>query len=687
MPELPLRPVAELQLIRGVPFAAGVSFRQLVITGPPGVGKTTLVAQIRGWPEEGFVDLTQRNWWRSRVLAFRPRQIHLGLPFEGHAAAYTMFEREWLDHAERPVLELGRIQLPPLGGRRNPWKYRRKYVLEFLLPPADKVFETRMHRSDRRSHLIDADVTLDQVRMQLEVYTRVARFLHGGGMRVYVRSDFGAPPCEIAEAVAGPEPHSSRLRLVAKTGGRSWLHHYVRQFTREGGDQITDRTRHAHLAGTRARVARTVLPVEITSGDQRIRIYPETLPEPAASEWPNAVRVIDADAYFTGIADFQRIVTGDSIRIGRKDNGPLADPDERVFPRIEIANDGDSIVVADLESATGTAVVPLTDEAEMFRLERERRDRLERIASMLGGIPPRFATAEATRLLREAIQAIERSPWQPADSRGRPGGLVELPDDIVPVIVGDLHASLDNLLIVMSEGRFLDALVDGRAAFILLGDAVHREEGADLSEMDSSITIMDAIIAFIARFGGRFIYVRGNHDSFSADVTKEGIPQGRLWRDTVRRVRGAEYATLLGTFYASLPYVVAGRRFIACHAGPPMEAITRDKLIDVHRYPRLTYQLTWTRIQSPRNPGGYGKRDVRSLQKAFGAKKSVPVIVSHNPREGEDTAVLELGGIRGHHLVYSAKQDRVSIFTLIGRTMIPLTWPGGPVGEVAARRS
>jgi hypothetical protein len=118
-----------------------------------------------------------------------------------------------------------------------------------------------------------------------------------------------------------------------------------------------------------------------------------------------------------------------------------------------------------------------------------------------------------------------------------------------------------------------------------------------------------------------------------------------------------------------------------------MEAITREKLIDVHRYPRLTYQLTWTRIQSPRNPGGYGKRDVRSLQKAFGAKKSVPVIVSHNPREGEDTAVIELGGIRGHHLVYSAKQDRVSIFTLIGRTMIPLTWPGGPVGEVGAGRS
>lgn len=681
MQDLALVPVSELQTIRGEPFAAGVSFRQLVITGPPGVGKTTFVAKIGGWPEEGFVDLTQRNWWRSRVLAFRPRQIHLGLPFAGHTAALTMFERDWLETADRARLELERVQLPPLGGRRNPWKNRRKYVFEFLLPPADRVFEARLHRSDRRSHLIDIDVTIEQVRDQLDVYAQVARYFHRAGMVVFVRPDFGAPPSRIAEAIDDPQIEAARPRLVTKDQGRTWLHHYVRQFTREGGDRITDRTRRAHLAGSRALVARSVLPVDVTSGSETFRIYPETVPDPQTSPWSQPVRIVDAAAYFTGIADFWRLASGESVRLGRRDGGPLVDPkpDERVFPRVEISNDGDFISVADLESATGTTVVPLGEDAEINRLETDRRERLDRIAGLLGGIPPQYDRTTATRVLKEAIGAFERDPWRPADSRGRPGGLVELPTDVIPVIVGDLHANLDNLLIVMSEGRFLDALEGGKAAFVLLGDAVHPEEGADLREMDSSITIMDAIITFIARFGNRFIYVRGNHDSFSADVTKEGIPQGRLWRDTVRRVRGPDYATLLSTFYGLLPYIVTGGGFIACHAGPPMEAVTRDRLVDVHRHPRLVYQLTWNRIQSPRNPGGYGKRDVRGLQKAFGMKKSVPVIVSHNPREGEDTTVVELGGIRGHHLVYSAKRDRVSIFTRVDGAMVPLTWAGGPV--------
>ena len=679
--------VPQLQMIRGIPFAAGITFRQVVVTGPPGTGKTTLVTHIAGWPDEGFVDLTQRNWWRSRILAFRPRQIHLGLPFEGHAVPLSMFEREWLDPAERPRLEIDRIVLPPLGRRRNPWKWRRKYVFEFLLPPAHKVFEARKQRSDRRSHVIDIEVSVERVREQLDLYWMVARHFHRSGMLVYVRNDFGAPPRTIDEPVIDPTAESARERPTGP-GTRSWLHHYFRQFTSAAGDRVVAGSRRIHLAGSRARIERRMLPIELMTGLRRLRVYDEAVPPGLAHRWVKSVRILDADAYFSRIADFVRLHEGDSIRIRRNAEGALpVEPEESAFPRVEIANDGDTIAVTDLESPTGTVIVPLDEPAEVERLERDRTERIDRLRTILGGLPPALDTATATANLERALERIAHNPWRPIDSRGRPGGLVELPDEVVPVIVGDLHANLDNLLNVLSEGRFLDALERGEAAFILLGDAVHPEEGADLREMESSLAIMDAIIALIARFGERFLYVRGNHDSFSSDVTKQGIPQGQLWKDIVERTRGAGYTRLMQQFYDLLPYVVAGDGFITCHAGPPVEAITREKLIDIGAYPHVAYQLTWNRIQSPRNPAGYTKRDVRSLQKALDKSRTAAVIVSHNPREGEDTIVVELGGVTGHHLVYSAKRDRVSIFTRVSRRVLPLTYPGRPVLDPAGALS
>lgn len=671
-------------MIRGVPFAAGVTFRQLVVTGPPGSGKTTFVSKIAGWPDEGFVDLTQRNWWRSRILAFRPRQIHLGVPFEGHAVALSMFEREWLDPADRPRLDLSRIIVPPLGRRRNPWKWRHKYVFEFLLPPVERVFEARKARSDRRSHVIDAGVTIDRVREQLDVYWQVARHFHRAGMVVHIRNDFGAPPRLIDEPVDDTAVAAVRDRGPGPAA-RSWLHHYFRQFTNAAGDRIVDRSRRAHLSGSRATVARSVLPIEVIAGSRKLRVYDERIPAALAERWPQSVRIFDPDTYFSRISDFVRLSAGESRRFGPTDK-EAAEATDGSFPRVDIANDGDFIAITDLDSPTGTVVAPLEDPVEIDRLFRERDERLARLRGIIGGLPPELDAAMATTQLERAIAAIDRNPWRPADSRGRPGGLVELPPGVVPVIIGDLHANLDNLLVIMSEGRFLDTLERGEAVFILLGDAVHPEEGADLSEMGSSIAIMDTIIALVARFGERFIYVCGNHDSFSADVTKQGIAQGRLWKETVERLRGRPYLNLMKRFYEALPYVVAGNGFVTCHAGPPMEVVTRARLIDINQFPRYVYQVTWNRIQSPRNPGGYTKRDVRSLQKALGKRKSEAVIVSHNPQEGEDTVVLELGGIKGHHLVYSAKGDRVSVFTRIDGRIVPLTFPGRSITRGAQSR-
>ena len=92
-----LKPIKEVQLIRGIELPVGLEFRQLVVTGPPGAGKSYYIEQIRGWPNEGFLDLSRKGWWRDRSLVYRPREIHLGIPYIGHKDSLTVFDQEWLD--------------------------------------------------------------------------------------------------------------------------------------------------------------------------------------------------------------------------------------------------------------------------------------------------------------------------------------------------------------------------------------------------------------------------------------------------------------------------------------------------------------------------------------------------------------------------------------------------------------
>ena len=108
-----LKPIKELQYIRGVQLPIGLEFLQLVVTGPPGAGKSYYIEQIRGWPNEGYLDLTQKKWWKDKSLLYRPREVHLGLPFKDYGEALSVFDKDWLDASPPPLLDPRRIQIPP----------------------------------------------------------------------------------------------------------------------------------------------------------------------------------------------------------------------------------------------------------------------------------------------------------------------------------------------------------------------------------------------------------------------------------------------------------------------------------------------------------------------------------------------------------------------------------------------
>jgi hypothetical protein len=154
---------------------------------------------VGGWPEEGYIDLTFKNWWRAQSLTFRPREVNLGLPFVGHDEALTVFDKEWIEAPSPPPLDLSRIILPPKGTGLLAVKWRQRFVFEFLIPPPEAILEWRLERTRREVHPVDQGVTLDQVEKQVAVFFEVALHFHRSGLLTYVRDDYDGVPNNIVD--------------------------------------------------------------------------------------------------------------------------------------------------------------------------------------------------------------------------------------------------------------------------------------------------------------------------------------------------------------------------------------------------------------------------------------------------------------------------------------------------------
>lgn len=672
---LKLKPVDSLRYFRGIAYPARADFRQLVVTGPPGSGKTTQVHAIGGWPEEGYLDLTEPSWWRSRVLAFRPREVHLGFPFAGQHHGLALFDQEWMEGA--PALELDRVQLPPEDVWWMPWKWRSRYVFEFLLPPVDSVFAALAQRGERRNHPIDALLTVERVRNQRCLYAEVARLFHRARMLVFVREVYDGMPKWIDEEVpGGPSPWVAPIPTV--------LGELARRLERLTGEQeapLVDLAEPIRLAGRRVKILYETLPVELRLGEQRLQLHREIFLRPSGKHVAGGVLAHDPEQYEARVHGVLRLDPGRRFRIGGGGGERIiASRLPRTGPsRLKLSVDGHRVSITDLESPQGTELLALRGPENEERLVKDRRERLERLRDIFGGPLRPLGETEALASLSEACRQLERSPWRPTDGRGEPGGLVELPLEVRPILVGDLHAATDNLLTILSHNRFLHELATGDAAAILLGDAVHLDEEARLSDMESSLVITDLIVKLMLAFPDRFIYLRGTHESFSYELTKGGVAQGQIWKEHVRKTRGAAYCDELQNFYDRLAYVASGGGFLACHAGPPMERVAREEIIDIHAHQRLRHQITWNRLRTAMNPAGYTKRDVEAFKKAMGVRRDVPFIVAHSPRPDGRTVWLDLGGIEAHHLVFSGDRDSVAVFTRLHDGMTPLVYPSEPL--------
>ena len=271
--------------------------------------------------------------------------------------------------------------------------------------------------------------------------------------------------------------------------------------------------------------------------------------------------------------------------------------------------------------------------------------------------------------IRTISAGLERSRLRPRDREGRAGGLVELGSAARPVIVGDLHACLENLKLILEHDDNDRKIREGERLLILLGDTVHNDQTGELREMASSLATLEYIFSLFQRYRNRLVYVRGNHDCFDERLVKSGIAQGLEFRRHVVQERGEEYAAAVAEFFEALPMFVVGKGFVITHAGPIRDGAEREELIDIRYNPDEYQQLMWNRINEF---GGtstikeYDGSDIRRSLQKLGLPAKTHFIVGHNPlwNTGERTGLWQnVLGIENHHILYSGRGTHAPYLT------------------------
>jgi len=676
-----LVPITKLQNVRGVDLPIGLTFVQLIVTGPPGSGKTFYVNKIHGWPNEGYLDLTRKGWWKDKALTYRPREVHLGLPFEGFPQALAVFDPEWIESKKPLKLQLQRFQIPPDGSRFLQSNWRQRYIFEFLLPRAEVILEQRQSRQSEGYFPVDEVLSLDIVKRQLAIYQEVVLYMHRVKMQVYVRESLDQPPMCIVEegdagiprwatAESGPRPSLRTLSgwkwLILRRDPINWL-------------TITDQWQKVNKE---SRVAYDGNPFELRIGERVLRFYPE-LPLGVRRKYLRRNWLVtDPRTFGSKICGFTKIRPGDTVMIGRSNEECQAIfnfGDDVTDRHINITNEKGDIIITPLTEIKRVEIIRFTDAGRAARVNARRHDAIRQIRTIYGGditlLPPNMALS----LIRQVNELLAQEAYRPKNSEGIPGGLIELPEAIAPIIVGDLHAQVNNLLKILTENRFLEGLESETACLIILGDAVHSEIPKEMEQMDSSILIMDLILTLKKHFPVNVFYLRGNHDSFASDISKYGIPQGVLMRQRLKELRGPEYVREMEKFYELLAYVIMSDSFVACHAGPSHKKITRTKLINLHTHPKIRKDILSIRLKRPNYLAGYSKGDVKRFRKGLELAKQTPFIVGHTPIDPSGSVWRNVADIKNHHIIYSGRLSGPSVFVQINKKMIPLSYPAEPL--------
>ena len=230
------------------------------------------------------------------------------------------------------------------------------------------------------------------------------------------------------------------------------------------------------LSGKGTRIPLQGVAFEIELGKQRLHIYPDYPVASNTTQGESDYLLLDPQRYFAGICPVLRLRKGHKLSIDRNDESQrclFTFPRDAFRRHLLISHEGSALVFRDSISELGTYVSVIDGETEVSCITTRRRQALKRLVEIFGGPIQMLPAHDALDTLQKVNRLLEKERFRRSDSEGNKGGLLELPEHLVPIVVGDLHAQLENLLKILSENAFLEALQSGEAALILLGDMVH----------------------------------------------------------------------------------------------------------------------------------------------------------------------------------------------------------------------
>ncbi|MEO5330744.1 MAG: metallophosphoesterase [Magnetococcus sp. YQC-5] len=448
------------------------------------------------------------------------------------------------------------------------------------------------------------------------------------------------------------------------------------------------------LSGRCRRVLHRGLALELRLGGDKgktLHIYPDLPVTDDANASAYGFLIVDPERFFFEPGGFVRLLPGQGIVLGRHD--PHQTSCFRYTPfvssrHITLICRGEHLLVKDLETDHGSWMRLISQPEQVGRMFLWRLQQLRTLVEIYGDELRPLAPALAVECLRNAHAVLRQTALQGDLAHNHPDfihscpAVIQLSAFTKVVVVGDLHGCVDNLLTLLTLGGCLKGLESKTTTLVILGDAVHLDEG-DLADMTSSLVIMDLILTLMIRYPGQVVYLRGNHDDFSKEISKGGVSQGSVWSQALVNVRGEAYRDAMEAWYQDLPCVVTHPYFIACHAGPPLDPVDENQMKHLRHYPKLMHQIRWSRLAKVNHNTGYGAKHVQKFRKALGASKETPVIVGHNLLDQKNTLWLDAGRIKQFHVLYGAHPTRIGWIAFVDGEMMVLEYPVVPLTLLA----